>query len=403
MGNMMAKVECSNELPNFKDLPYFPKFSCWYFLLNCCIDSLPLFCFLLPHHSVLGIISLLRFSDMEAEGAARDLAYLHELAKPPIVHNYIKLGIRGIPLVPILHRLEGFDSNLESFSISESLNDRRSLTSLEWFRMEGCPKFVSFPEGGFSAPNLTYFNMDTMESLKSLPEDMHTLFPSLTCMLLLDCPQLECCSEGGLQSGSLVELNIFRCPKLVASRIKWGLHGCTSLHRLEIEDENVESFPEQGLLPATLSSLRFFKCSNLKTLDYKGLCHLTSLETLRIDHCPRLEFLPKEGLPSSLFELEIFSCPMLKQRFQGNLYILLAPTSFSFRPHFTSQKLKRFAGLDIYLHDCPMSPLFSGSFHRNFRIVRPKVAWQPCFYPFKSTFMFNHWNCVFDLCAANVS
>ncbi|KAK7245196.1 hypothetical protein RIF29_40031 [Crotalaria pallida] len=204
-------------------------------------------------------------------------------------------------------------NNLESFSISESLD--RSLPSLESLGIEGCPKFVSFPEGGFSAPNLKYFSIEKMQSLKSLPEGMYTLFPSLTLMRLFDCPQLECC-EGGLQSGSLQSLFIWRCPKLVASRIKWSLHGCTSLLELQIRDENVESFPEQGLLPATLTYLSFWKCSNLKTLDYKGLCHLISLKTLHIRRCPRLEFLPKEGLPSSIFKLEISSCPMLKERCQ---------------------------------------------------------------------------------------
>jgi len=50
---------------------------------------------------------------------------------------------------------------------------------------------------------------------------------------------------------------------------------------------------------------------HLKSLDYKGLQHLTSLRELTISNCPLIESMPEEGLPSSLYFLGINDCPML--------------------------------------------------------------------------------------------
>jgi hypothetical protein len=65
------------------------------------------------------------------------------------------------------------------------------------------------------------------------------------------------------------------------------------------------------LLPSSLTSLKIDSLKHLKSLDYKGLQHLTSLRALTISNCPLLESMPEEGLPSSLSSLEIFFCPML--------------------------------------------------------------------------------------------
>lgn len=80
--------------------------------------------------------------------------------------------------------------------------------------------------------------------------------------------------------------------------------------------EDLESFPEEQFLPSTLTSLSIRDIPNLKSLDNKGLKHLTSLETLMINNCEKLKSLPKQGLPSSLSRLYIRGCPLLKKRCQ---------------------------------------------------------------------------------------
>ena len=89
------------------------------------------------------------------------------------------------------------------------------------------------------------------------------------------------------------------------------------LRRLRIggsDEERLESFPEAWFLPSTLTFLSIESFPNLKLLDSKGLQHLTSLETLEIERCEKLKYLPKQGLPSSLSHLYINDCPTLKKR-----------------------------------------------------------------------------------------
>ncbi|KAM1021789.1 hypothetical protein COP2_044045 [Malus domestica] len=98
------------------------------------------------------------------------------------------------------------------------------------------------------------------------------------------------------------------------------------------------SFPEEGLLPATLTSLSIRFHPNLTTIQGKVLRQLTSLEYLRIEGCPELQgftevapkslkrlailechnigCLPGEWLPTSLSHLLIKECPLLKERFR---------------------------------------------------------------------------------------
>uniref|UniRef100_A0A3N7ESF1 Uncharacterized protein n=1 Tax=Populus trichocarpa TaxID=3694 RepID=A0A3N7ESF1_POPTR len=140
---------------------------------------------------------------------------------------------------------------------------------------------------------------------------MHSLLPSLNHLEIRGCLEVELCPEGGFPS-TLHSLEICRCNKLIAGRMQWGLQTLPSLSRFAIGfDENVESFPEEMLLPSSLTSLKIYSLEHLKSLDYKGLQHLTSLRELTISNCPLIESMPEEGLPSSLSSLEIFFCPML--------------------------------------------------------------------------------------------
>nr|POE76955.1 putative disease resistance rpp13-like protein 1 [Quercus suber] len=186
------------------------------------------------------------------------------------------------------------------------------LTSLE---IKNCPNFISFPSGGLHAPILTKMKVESCNKLQSLPEGMHTLLPSLVTLELLDCPELESFPEGGLPS-NLVKLEISSCNKLISCRMEWGLQSLHSLKEFSIAHkyEEVDSFPEEVLLPPSLAYFSILDFSNMKSLNGKGFQHLTSLKTLSIERCHKLECLPEEGLPTSLSQLHILGCPLLKQR-----------------------------------------------------------------------------------------
>ncbi|PPD97324.1 hypothetical protein GOBAR_DD05669 [Gossypium barbadense] len=74
----------------------------------------------------------------------------------------------------------------------------------------------------------------------------------------------------------------------------------------------MECFPDEHLLPSSITSLHISVLQNLKSLEYKGFQHLTSLCQLWISNCPNLQSMPPNMLPRSLSYLWIGSCPKLQ-------------------------------------------------------------------------------------------
>jgi len=204
-------------------------------------------------------------------------------------------------------------NNLEALTVPEHYE--HDLATLQ-IHISNCPNFVSFPKGGLRAPSLTRLSINICVSLRSLPNKMHILLPSLQDLIVKHCPEVESLPEGGLPS-NLKWISITQCDKLVASRMGWDLQNLPFLTSLTISGiPGVESFPESQLLPTSLTYLSISKFPNLKSLD-KGLQLLNALENLGISSCPKLKYMPEQGLPPSLSILEIRSCPLLKKKWQG--------------------------------------------------------------------------------------
>ncbi|KAK4590312.1 hypothetical protein RGQ29_020743 [Quercus rubra] len=218
-------------------------------------------------------------------------------------------------LFPKLRCLSIWDcKNLESLSMSN--RNQKDLTSLEALEIRDCPNLEYFPKGGLPTPNLTSIWLSNCKNLKELPHQLHTL-NFLQSNFINNCPELVSFPEGGLPS-NLSLLCITSCNQLIFGR-DWGLHRLRCLSQLEIEGgcKNLVSFPEEKLLPRNLNSLRISGLLNLEYLDYKGLQHLTALQTLEISCCAKLRSLPEEGLPSSLSVLCIKECSLLKPKLQN--------------------------------------------------------------------------------------
>ncbi|KAB2607090.1 disease resistance RPP13-like protein 1 [Pyrus ussuriensis x Pyrus communis] len=187
--------------------------------------------------------------------------------------------------------------NLESFSI-EGVD--QNLSHLNSLRIEGCPNLASFPDGGLPTPNLRHLVVDGCKNLKSFPERIRTL-TALEGLELYDLPNLVSFAQGGLPP-NLQYFYVTDCDKVKPS-VEWGLQGLVSLKQFTIAGEIwAPLLKEQLLLPTTLNA--------------EGLLHLTSLQKLRISGCPKLQFLPENGLPPSLSCLEIYNCSTLEKRYE---------------------------------------------------------------------------------------
>ncbi|XP_062173946.1 putative disease resistance protein At3g14460 [Alnus glutinosa] len=234
--------------------------------------------------------------------------------------------LKSFPLFPKLRLLKISDcEDLESLTVGEQHEQDLLLSQI---KINRCPNFAYFPQGGLRAPNLKDFTIWDCRSLRSLPEKMHILLPSLEKLSLSACPQVESFPEGGLPS-NLNEISIFDCDKLFASRLGWGLQTLLCVRRFLISNksEDAESFLDEGLLPTNLTYLSIRNFPNLKYLDTKGLKHLTALEELEITNCSKLERMSKDGLSASLSTLRINGCPCLDnelERKEGEEWVKIA-------------------------------------------------------------------------------
>ncbi|XP_014502954.1 putative disease resistance RPP13-like protein 1 [Vigna radiata var. radiata] len=209
-----------------------------------------------------------------------------------------------------------FFPNLRSLQLTRCRNLQRfshehTHNHLKYFIIEKCPLVESFFSEGLSAPLLQRIEIRGAENLQLLPKRMEILLPSLIELLIIDCPKVETFPEGGLPSN--VKHVSLSSLKLIAS-LRESLDANTCLESLSIGKLDVESFPDEVLLPHSLTSLQIFDCPNLKKMEYKGLSDLSSLTLL---HCPGLQCLPDEGLPKAISSLTIWDCPLLKQRCQN--------------------------------------------------------------------------------------
>ncbi|KAL5556235.1 hypothetical protein UlMin_038471 [Ulmus minor] len=216
-------------------------------------------------------------------------------------------SLKSFPLdsFPKIKDLEIRDSpNLESISVSDRLC--QGLTSLSSLSLDGCPNFIMFPGDGFTFPSLLSLWIQDCDRLKFLPETLHNLFPSLQSLGIHNCPEVESFSVIGLPL-KLRELGISDCKKLINSRMSCNLKTLPDLTRFRItRSGDVTSFPEEGLLPPTLTSLYIDSLSSLETLDNSGLGALTSLRKLSIGDCPKLNAIPEEG--RYLLLVQVFVC-----------------------------------------------------------------------------------------------
>ncbi|XP_048136891.1 putative disease resistance protein At3g14460 [Rhodamnia argentea] len=203
-------------------------------------------------------------------------------------------------------------------SLSQCL---RALSNLTELYIEECPalEIEDFPALPIT---LSYFYLDNCPKIKSLPSQWHHL-TSLQRLHIWDCQNIKCFRKGGLPP-NLQILSIVGCENLKQPVTEWGLPNLTSLESLTIDGRSMggegekEWFPSEEedawslLFPSSLTSLDIYNMRNLERLSSGLPNHLSSLKQLGIYDCPKLRYLPEDGLPPSLQYLEILGCKILK-------------------------------------------------------------------------------------------
>ncbi|XP_056175107.1 putative disease resistance RPP13-like protein 1 [Syzygium oleosum] len=233
----------------------------------------------------------------------------------------------------------------------ESLKEITVGQSLEIFTIYGCENLESLPQYFHTFSHLTRldisnclaleiedfpplpitlscFWLSNCPKIKSLPNEWHCL-TSLRSLCIINCQNIKSFPKGDLPP-NLRRFEIWGCENLKQPVREWGLHMLTSLETFGIDgasmggegekvrfpsEENEEEEDAWSLLfPSSLTELGIYGMKNLERLSSGLRNGLSSLQLLWIYDCPKLRYLPEDGLPPSLQYLWIRGCEMLKDR-----------------------------------------------------------------------------------------
>lgn len=182
------------------------------------------------------------------------------------------------------------------------------LCSLRKVRFEKCPNLLSSYSGSSSSCFPFPTSLEKLDLCKI--EQVNMAITNLSSLEELKLTNMDALTNLSISpSSKLHTLNIRSSAGVLSDSICSLLS--TSLTTLNFfGSEEVEPILGEALLLLTsLQELVFVYCDKLQFLP-AGLHKLASIKYLGIAECPSLQSLPKDGLPSSLQQLEITSCSM---------------------------------------------------------------------------------------------
>ncbi|XP_023749853.1 putative disease resistance protein At3g14460 isoform X2 [Lactuca sativa] len=190
--------------------------------------------------------------------------------------------------------------------INTNLRMLESIYITEWSNLKSITELTSFNH----LRNLVIENCPNMESF---PDHELPKLNVLTYLTIANCQSMDASFSGGLWPPKLHHLVIGRLKKPIS---KWGPQTFpTSLVDLILiggRSEDASNLSQLShLLPSSLTSLCIKEFEKVESVSM-GLRHLTSLQHLTINNCPKAMDLPEMLLPS-LLSLRIWECPNLKK------------------------------------------------------------------------------------------
>ncbi|KAJ0860884.1 putative leucine-rich repeat domain superfamily [Helianthus annuus] len=210
-----------------------------------------------------------------------------------------KISSTGMPMLESIY-IFGW-TNLKSIM---QLGTFIYLTELS---LSNCPSLELFPN--IPLPVLTCLEIEDCNNMASLSALQMKNLSSLKDLKIRDCAGIDASSHGGVWPPNLCSLLIGGLKKPMS---EWGPQKFpSSLVRLYLYDEpDVRNFRQLShLFPSSLTLLWIERFDKLESLSM-GLQHLTSLQHLTIQECPKLKQLPKHL--TSLQHLLIWNCPKMK-------------------------------------------------------------------------------------------
>ncbi|GLU17199.1 hypothetical protein SLE2022_335900 [Rubroshorea leprosula] len=229
--------------------------------------------------------------------------------------------------------------DLSGFEDLRPISSVNGFSSLRKLLIDNCSPLVSLPNG---LSSLRELRIDNCSSLVSLPNGLSSC-TALKELIIRNCHNLISISEDLKDLHSLVDLCILNCENLSIPEESFSCLVCleylgiggfskeleefpylNSIHHLHASLQKLSLFGWKKLtyLPPQIQHLTFLR--KLSICDFnqvealpEWLGSLSSLQSLGIQHCAKLKYLPSAQAMqrlSKLRDLLIFRCPELKGR-----------------------------------------------------------------------------------------
>ncbi|XP_052139490.1 putative disease resistance protein RGA4 isoform X2 [Oryza glaberrima] len=211
----------------------------------------------------------------------------------------------------VLQNLTGLESlSIYSSDVRQLGESIRSLTSLQYLCISGCPVLAMLPEWLGCLRSLQTLVLEEIPLLASLPKSI-MLLTSLEKLIIFECDNLKELPEVVHHPTSLKKLIISSCRNL--SQLPEGIQHLTNLEYLNIQYcLALHKLPEGLGMLGSLEHLTIEFLPGLTTLP-ESMQGLTSLQHINLLRCPMLTVLPESlGQLSALQSLFIQNCPGLQ-------------------------------------------------------------------------------------------